>query len=87
MTELFLSKKLLPAAERIKEDNKMNPLMNKLNIMFEQLSEQEQLLVINYVMEFLPDDAASPEDIEDIKTALEEYNRGEYTDIDDIDWN
>ena len=65
----------------------MSPLRTQLVDMIDCLPEQEQLLVFEIVKRFIPDDVATPEDLADIKRANEEFERGEFTRHEDIDWN
>lgn len=50
------------------------------------LSEQEQLLLLEIAIRFVPDDIATPDDLEAIRVAREEYERGETVKHDAIDW-
>ena len=65
----------------------MSPVKNQLIDMIDFLSEQEQLLMIEIVKRFIPDDVATPDDLEAIRIADEEYSRGEMTRHEDINWN
>jgi len=65
----------------------MGNLTNQITDMVEQLQEPEQILIMEIVKRFLPDDVATYEDLIDIAVARKEYLRGEAVDINDIDWN
>ena len=65
----------------------MSPVRNQLVNLIDCLPDQEQLLVLEIVRRFIPDDVATPEDLEDIKEANEEFARGEYVRHEDINWN
>jgi len=61
----------------------MSPVRNQLVNLIDCLPEQEQQLVFEIVRRFIPDDVATPEDLEDIKKANEEFSRGETVALDD----
>jgi len=65
----------------------MVALVEQINTMVEQLHEPEQVLVLEIVKRFLPDDVATPDDLIAIASAREEYRRGETVRHDDIDWS
>ena len=64
----------------------MTPIRSQLIDMIDCLPEQEQLLVLEIVKRFVPDDVATPEDLAEIKAANEAFARGEYVRHEDIDW-
>ncbi|MCL2030231.1 MAG: hypothetical protein FWG93_01665 [Oscillospiraceae bacterium] len=64
----------------------MSPVRNQLDAMIDCLPDTEQTLLLEIVKRFLPDDVATPEDLEDIRTANEEFARGEFVRAKDIDW-
>ncbi|MCI9045005.1 MAG: phosphoribosylaminoimidazolesuccinocarboxamide synthase [Peptococcaceae bacterium] len=64
----------------------MSPTTKRLAEMIDYLPEQEQLILFEIVRRFLPDDVATPEDLTDIKAAREEYQRGETTPHEAINW-
>lgn len=65
----------------------MSPVRNQLVQMIDCLPDQEQLLLFEIVKRFVPDDAASFEDLEDIYTARAEYANGETISHNDISWD
>ena len=65
----------------------MSPIRNQLVDMIDCLPESEQVLLIEIVRRFIPDDVATPEDLADIAQARAEYARGEYFNTEDIDWD
>lgn len=50
------------------------------------LPETELSLLLEVARRFLPDDVATPEDLEDIRIAREEYANGETVAHNDINW-
>ena len=52
----------------------------------ERLNEPEQILVLELMKRFLPDDVATAEDIRDIEVARSELAKGDFVDFNDIDW-
>ena len=64
----------------------MPPIRNQLDYLIDCLPEQEQILVLEIVKRFIPDDVATPEDLADIQKANEEFARGEFVSHEDIDW-
>ena len=65
----------------------MSPIKNQLIEMIDILPEQEQILLLEIAKRFVPDDVATPDDVEAINKARDEYKRGETVGIDQIDWN
>ena len=65
----------------------MAALVKQINTMVEQLHEPEQVLVLEIVKRFLPDDVAKPDDLIAIASAREEYRCDETVRHDDIDWS
>lgn len=55
--------------------------------LFEQLPEQEQLLVLELLKRLAPDDIATEDDLLVHAAAIEEYKRGETVDMKDVDWS
>ena len=55
--------------------------------MIDIIPEQEQILLLEIVKRFVPDDVATPDDVEAINKARDEYKRGETVCIDQTDWN
>jgi hypothetical protein len=64
----------------------MSPIRNQLAAMIDCLPEQEQNLLLEIVRRFIPDDVATPDDLEAIRLADKEYRRGEMVRHEDIDW-
>lgn len=64
----------------------MSPIREQLDAMIDNLTEQDQNLLLEIVSRFLPDDIATPQDLEDITTARREYQAGETVSHDAIDW-
>ncbi|MDR1663322.1 MAG: hypothetical protein LBR83_00155 [Clostridiales bacterium] len=65
----------------------MVALASQINTMVEQLQEPEQKLLVEIIKRVLPDDVATPDDLMDIASAREEYDRGETINEDDINWD
>ena len=59
----------------------------QISNMIEHLHEPEQILVLEIIKRFLPDDIATPEELAAIAAAREEYRRGETVREEDIDWD
>ncbi len=55
----------------------MSPIREQLVGVIDCLPETEQSLLLEIARRFLPDDVATPDDLEDIQTARAEYARGE----------
>lgn len=54
--------------------------------MIEYIPETELSLLLEIARRFIPDDIATPEDLEAIRIADEEYVRGEYVEEDAKKW-
>lgn len=65
----------------------MTPIREQLVSVIDCLPEAEQALLLEIAQRFLPDDVATPADLEDIRVAREEYARGEFCTDEDINWN
>ena len=65
----------------------MSPIRNRLVEMIDCLPEQEQLLLFEIVKRFVPDDSATPDDLEDIYMARAEYANGETINHNAINWD
>ncbi len=65
----------------------MSETARKISEMAEYLPEIEQRLVLQLIERLIPDDVATPDDIEAIEDARREYERGETIPIDSIDWD
>ncbi len=55
--------------------------------MIDCLPEEDQVLLFEIVKRFLPEDAATADDLAAIKEAREEYARGETIPHEAINWN
>lgn len=64
----------------------MMPIREQLVTVIDCLPEAEQALLLEIAQRFLPDDVATPDDLEAIRIAREEYARGEFYTDEDIDW-
>ena len=65
----------------------MSPVREQLVGMIDCLAEQEQLLMLEILKRFIPDDIATLDDLEAIRIADEEFARGEFVRHEDIDWS
>lgn len=65
----------------------MAPVKEQLVRVIDCLPETEQKLLLEIARRFLADDVATSDDIEAVRTAREEYDRGEYYTDSDINWN
>lgn len=65
----------------------MSPVREQLVGVIDCLPETEQSLLLEIARRFLPDDVATPDDIEAIKQARVEYARGETIPHNAINWN
>lgn len=65
----------------------MSPIREQLVDMIDCLPESEQSLLLEIVKRFLPDDVATPDDLEAIQTARAEYAAGEATPHSAINWD
>lgn len=65
----------------------MAPVKQQISEIVDCLPETEQLLVLEIVKRFLPDDAATADDLEAIQAARAEYAHGETVTHDAINWN
>jgi hypothetical protein len=54
--------------------------------MIDHMPEQEQVLLLEIARRFLPDDVATEDDLEAIRLADEEFERGEFFKDEDIAW-
>ena len=65
----------------------MSPIREQLVGMIDCLPESEQALLLEIVKRFLPDDVATPDDLDAIQAARAEYARGETVPHSDINWD
>ena len=64
----------------------MSTVAMQINDMVIQLNRPEQELLLEIVKRFMPEDEATSEEIERIKIAREEYERGDSIDFEDFEW-
>lgn len=64
----------------------MSPIREQLASMIDCLPEQEQALLLEIVKRFVPDDVATPDDLEAIQIARGEYARRETVKHESINW-
>lgn len=65
----------------------MSPLEQKAFDMFAFLPKQKQKLIYELIINLLPEDVATPDDLSAIAQAKTEYANGEAVKLEDIDWN
>lgn len=65
----------------------MSPIREQLVGVIDCLPETEQSLLLEIARRFLPDDIATPTDLEDIQAARAEYARGETVPHEAINWD
>jgi len=65
----------------------MSPIREQLVGVIDCLPETEQSILLEVARRFLPDDIATPEDLESIRAARAEFARGETIPHDAINWN
>lgn len=65
----------------------MEAVTAQINNMVTQLNEPEQMLILEIIKRFLPDDVATEDDLKIIATAREEYRLRETVDEKDINWD
>ena len=65
----------------------METVAVQISNMVTQLNEPEQLLVLEIVKRFLPDDVATEDDLAIIAAAREEYRLRETITLEDINWD
>lgn len=65
----------------------MSPVREQLVGVIDCLPETEQQLLLEIARRFLADDVATPDDLEAIRIAREEYARGETVSHEDINWD
>lgn len=63
------------------------PIKNQLLDVIDILPEAEQALLLEIARRFLPDDIATPDDLEAHRVAMEEYAGGETVPHEAINWN
>ena len=63
------------------------PIKNQLLDVIDILPEAEQALLLEIARRFLPDDIATPDDLEAHRVAMEEYANGETMPHEAINWN
>lgn len=65
----------------------MSPIREQLVSVIDCLPETEQTLLLEIARRFIPDDQATPDDLDAIKAARGEYLQGETVPHSAIDWN
>ena len=65
----------------------MSPVREQLVGVIDCLPETEQSLLLEIARRFLPDDVATPDDVEAIRDALAQYARGQTVPHEAINWN
>ena len=65
----------------------MSPIREQLVGVIDCLPETEQSLLLEIARRFLPEDTASPDDLEAIREARAEYARGQTVPHEAINWN
>ena len=65
----------------------MSPIREQLVGVIDCLPETEQSLLLEIARRFLPEDTASPGDLEAIREARAEYARGQTVPHEAINWN
>ncbi len=65
----------------------MSPIREQLVGVIDCLPETEQSLLLEIARRFLPDDVATPDDLEAIQAARGEYARGQTVPHEAINWN
>lgn len=65
----------------------MSPIRNQLVEMIDILPETEQSLLLEIARRFVPDDVATPDDLEAIRAARAEYAAGETVSHESINWD
>ncbi|WP_313584547.1 hypothetical protein [Lacrimispora sp.] len=65
----------------------MSPIRKQLDEMLDYLPESEQVLLFEIVKRFIPDDVATSDDLKAIQAAQREYDQGETTGHNEINWN
>ena len=65
----------------------MSPVREQLDAMIDCLPEQEQILLLEIVKRFIPDDIATADDLRAIKTARAEYTKEETVNHNKINWD
>jgi len=64
----------------------MEAITTQISNMVMQLDEPEQVLVLEIIKRFLPDDVATTDDLDIIVTAREEYRLRETINEEEINW-
>lgn len=59
----------------------------RLHEMIDIVDAAEFEVIFQVLAKFITEDAATPDEIEAIRIGREEFQRGEYTRHEDIDWN
>lgn len=65
----------------------MSPIRKQLVDVIDCLPEEEQSLLLEIARRFLPDDMATPDDLEAHREAMEEYANGETIPHGAVNWD
>lgn len=65
----------------------MSPIREQLAQVIDCLPETEQTLLLEIAIRFIPDNIATPDDLEAIQTARADYENGETISHDSINWD
>ena len=65
----------------------MSPIREQLVGVIDCLPEAEQSLLLEIARRFLPDDVATPDDLNAVREARAEYARGQTVPHGDINWD
>jgi hypothetical protein len=60
--------------------------MQKISLVVESLPEWKQIEILNLILDELPDDVATPDDIDAINEGRMEFVRGELITEEQINW-
>ena len=65
----------------------MSPIREQLVGVIDSLPETEQSLLLEIARRFLPDDVATPDDLDDIQQARAEYANGQTVPHNAVNWD
>ncbi|GHU93014.1 hypothetical protein FACS1894208_01530 [Clostridia bacterium] len=61
--------------------------VQKISFLVERMTENDQAFLMEMISRMLPDDIATPDDIEAVAVGNSEYLRGDTLSDSEIDWN
>ncbi|GHV18777.1 hypothetical protein FACS189425_08240 [Clostridia bacterium] len=61
--------------------------VQKINFLVERMTENDQAFLMDMISRMIPDDIATPDDIEAVAAGNAEYSRGDTLSDSEIDWN